>query len=347
MASRVQRGEACATYSSCRLPECSFYRRVSAAGAPGRPKASAARDKGIVAACGSASNGPVQGVDVSHYQGAFGWGGQSFAYASIGDGTGYSDPMFGNELGKHAGRRRPARRVSVLRARTGPTAQANRMVAAVGQLGAGDLPCMVDVEVTGGQSGATIAANVRTWINVVQAGTGLTPIIYTGPYFWDDNVGDTSFGDIPLWIADYGVSCPSVPNGWSSWTIWQYGDSGGSLDQDVFNGSLSDLQALGGSGGGCTATQISNAAKFGCACVDGAASGGYCSGAGCSATETSDAADFGCACVDHSASGGYCSGSGCTAKETNDAAKFGCACVDHAASGGYCSGSGCTVKRDE
>jgi lysozyme len=302
--------------------------------------------QGVSTSCGAPANGSVQGVDVSHYQGAFAWSGSglAFGYASIGDGVGYSDPMFAaNWAGMQA--------AGVLRGAyqffepaDDPTAQANMMVGAVGQLGAGDLPCMIDVEVTGGQSGATIAANVRTWINVVQAGTGLTPIIYTGPYFWDDNVGDTSFGDIPLWIADYGPSCPDVPNGWSTWTIWQYSDGGGSLDHDVFNGSAGDLQALSGGGSGCTPVQTADAADFGCACVAGQPSGGYCPGSGCSATETGDAAYFGCACVDHQASGGYCDGTGCTVLETNDAADFGCACVDHQASGGYCSGSGCTVK---
>jgi lysozyme len=300
--------------------------------------------QGISNSCGAPSNGPVQGFDVSRYQGNFNWNrGVAFGYASIGDGTGFSDPLFGSNWAnmQAAGVLRGA--YQFFEPGQDATAQANLMVAAVGQLGPGDLPCMIDVEVTGGQSGATIAANVRTWINIVHAGTGLTPMIYTGPYFWDDNVGDTSFGDIPLWIADYGPSCPAVPNGWSRWTIWQYGDSGGSLDQDVFNGSLSDLQALSGGGGGCTPTQTSDAAYFGCACVGGAASGGYCPGTGCSATETSDAAYFGCSCVDHQASGGFCAGSGCTNLETEDAGKFGCSCVDHQASGGYCAGSGCTV----
>jgi GH25 family lysozyme M1 (1,4-beta-N-acetylmuramidase) len=201
--------------------------------------------------CGVPDNGVVQGVDVSHYQGAFDWtsakaGGTVFGYASIGDGTGYSDPDFTSNWSnmKAAGVLRGA--YQYFEPGQDPTAQANLMIQAVGLLGGGDLPCMVDVETTGGQSGATIAANVRTWINAVTAGTGRTPFIYTGPSFWDGSVGDTSFGSIPLWIADYGPpgGCPAAPNGWANWTIWQYGDSGGSLDQDVWNGSLAQLEAL-------------------------------------------------------------------------------------------------------
>ena len=200
--------------------------------------------------CGTPDNGVVQGVDVSHYQGTFDWAGAKgrgveFGYASIGDGTGFADPDFGANWTnlKAAGLLRGA--YQYFEPGQDPTAQANLMVQAVGMLGGGDLPCMVDVETTGGQSGATIAANVKTWLGVVKAGTGREPFVYTGPSFWDGSVGDTSLGSVPLWIADYGPpsGCPAVPNGWSGWVIWQYGDTGGTLDQDVFNGSLAQLEA--------------------------------------------------------------------------------------------------------
>jgi len=215
--------------------------------------------------CGAPTNGPVQGVDVSHYQGAYGWAGSKtsigtvFGYASIGDGTGYVDPEFTTNWAnmKAAGVLRGA--YEYFEPGDDPTAQANLMIQAVGQLGAGDLPCMVDVETTGGQSGATIAANVRIWLDAVQAGTGKTPMIYTGPSFWDGSVGDTSFGATPLWIADYGPSCPAVPNGWSNWTIWQYGDTGGNLDQDVFNGTLAQLTSLGQTTPSCTNACVASA----------------------------------------------------------------------------------------
>jgi len=236
--------------------------------------------------CGAATNGAVQGVDVSHYQGSFDWAsakanGTVFGVASVGDGTGFSDPAFASNWGnmQAAGIYRAA--YQYFEPEDDPVAQANLMVQAVGQLGAGDLPCMLDVETTGGQSGGTIAANVQTWLNVVQQGTGRVPFIYTGPYFWDGSVGSTAFGSTPLWIADYGPSCPMVPNGWSSWTIWQYGDSGGTLDQDVFNGTLAQLQAL--------------AAEP--ACTPHCASSSTIVGSDCS---MGDCAAFGSTCVDDS-----------------------------------------------
>ncbi len=202
--------------------------------------------------CGAKSSGAVQGRDVSVYQGNFDWAAQKkagvdFGYARIGDGVNYTDSQFASNWSK-------MKKAGVLRGAyqffepgQNATTQANLMIKAVGgMLGDGDLPCMIDVETTGGQSGSTIASKVKTWLTLVEKGTGKRPIIYTGPYFWQDNVGSTSFGAYPLWIADYGPSCPLVPNGWSKWTMWQYSDGGGSLDHDVFNGSLATLQKLAG-----------------------------------------------------------------------------------------------------
>ncbi len=223
-----------------------------ACGAPpgGAPEETATTSEAVTTICGQPSNGPVQGVDVSVYQGNFDWGaakagGTVFGYARISDGTGTIDSTFdGNWANmKSAGVLRGA--YQFFEPGEDETAQANLMVQKVGQLGAGDLPAMIDVEVTGGQTGATILAKVQHWLQIVQAGTGKAPIIYTGSYFWEGNVGAALNGTM-LWTADYGPSCPLVPNGWSGWAFWQYGDGGGSLDHDVFNGSLAQLQALAG-----------------------------------------------------------------------------------------------------
>ncbi len=197
----------------------------------------------VTTVCGASPSGAVQGVDVSVYQGDFDWqsAGVQFGYARIGDGLG-GDSQFASNWSKMkaAGVLRGA--YQFFEPGDDETAQANLMIQAVGTLGDGDLPCMIDVEVTGGQSGATIAQKIAHWIQLVQAGTGRAPFIYTGPYFWQDSVGSTSFGSTPLWVADYGPSCPLIPPGWSNWTMWQYSDGNGALDHDVFNGSLADLQ---------------------------------------------------------------------------------------------------------
>jgi GH25 family lysozyme M1 (1,4-beta-N-acetylmuramidase) len=189
----------------------------------------------------------VQGYDVSVYQGSFGWAGTgvAFGYARISDGLGTIDGTFDGNWSrmKAAGVLRGA--YQFFEPGEDEVAQANMMVQKVGgTLGDGDLPCMIDVEVNGGQSGGTIAAKVKSWLGIVERGTGKKPVIYTGSYFWDGNVGDTSMGSWPIWIAAYGPTCPALPNGWTNWLFWQYSDGGGSLDHDVFNGTLAQLQGL-------------------------------------------------------------------------------------------------------
>jgi lysozyme len=94
-------------------------------------------------------------------------------------------------------------------------AQADMVVQKVGLLGPGDLPVQLDMEATGGQSSATIVSKAKAWSDRVTAGTGKRPMVYTARYFWNDNVGSTDFASYPLWVANYGVSCPNTPDAWS------------------------------------------------------------------------------------------------------------------------------------
>jgi GH25 family lysozyme M1 (1,4-beta-N-acetylmuramidase) len=202
----------------------------------------------VTVSCGASASGPIQGVDVSVYQGNFDWAAAhvTFGYARISDGTGYIDPTFDANWAnmKAAGVLRGA--YQFFEPGENVVAEANLMVSKVGHLQPGDMPPMIDVEVTGGQSGAAIGADVLRWLQIVQAGTGRQPIIYTGSYFWQDNVGDTGLGGYPVWIAAYGPACPSLPPGWNVWSIWQYSDGGGSLDHDVWNGDLAGIKRFAG-----------------------------------------------------------------------------------------------------
>jgi hypothetical protein len=119
------------------------------------------------------------------------------------------------------------------------------------------LPVVADMEVTDGVGGATIASRLHTWMARVKAGTGKTPIVYTGKYFWRDDVGSHDFAGNALWIAQYGRVCPDIPAPWTNWKFFQYTDHGhvpgisGDVDLDKFNGSLADLEKFaGGDGGG-------------------------------------------------------------------------------------------------
>ena len=210
----------------------------------------------------------VQGIDVSEFQGGINWGavkasGMQFAIARVGDGS-YQDPTFAGNWSamKSAGLIRGA--YQFFEPGEDATAQANDVINKVGRLGVGDLPVMLDMEVTGGQSAATITAKIHTWVDAITAGTGKRPFIYTGAYFWDDNVKSGDFSSLALDVAWYGTNCPGVPNAWagSGWTFHQFTSTGrvsgigGNVDVDLFNGSLAQLQAFAGGGSGSAGNSL-------------------------------------------------------------------------------------------
>lgn len=210
----------------------------------------------VTKVCGVDKYAGPQGADVSSWQGDFNWStaGVTYGYARISDGLNHIDNTFAANWAemKSLGILRGA--YQYFEPGQNATQQAEMMVQKVGgKLGPGDMPCMIDVEATGGQSPATIASKIKTWLDIVEAGTGKKPIIYTGSYFWQDNVQDTSFGAYPIWIAAYGPSCPSLPAGWDNWTFWQYCNgqteyctNGKGWDRDVFNGTQAELEAFAG-----------------------------------------------------------------------------------------------------
>lgn len=203
------------------------------------------------------AGGPLPGIDVSHWQGAIDWdavaaAGVEFAFIKATEGGDYTDPRF---AANWAG----AGRVGVLRGayhffrpQTDARAQAEHFLRTV-PLAPGDLPPVLDVEVTDGRSAQVIAAGVRTWLEEVERATGRRPIVYTRASFWTAQMGG-GFGAYPLWVAHYGVSAPNVPAGWSGWTFWQHSDAGrvdgitGAVDLNWFNGDRAEMQAFASSG---------------------------------------------------------------------------------------------------
>src|SRR4051812_3918677 len=167
---------------------------------------------GILARVCAAST-TTRGVDVSYHNGTIDWArvkaaGNEFAFVRISDGTGFHDPQFAaNWAGaKAAGMVRGI--YQFFRPSQDVNAQADMVIAATGTRVPGDLPPVIDVEATGDLSPASVAAKVRAWVDRVKAGIGVDPVVYTGKFFWRDQVGGpTSFGVDPLWIAQYTTLC--------------------------------------------------------------------------------------------------------------------------------------------
>jgi GH25 family lysozyme M1 (1,4-beta-N-acetylmuramidase) len=104
--------------------------------------------------------------------------------------------------------------------------QARYFVNSVGPMnGPRDLPPVLDLETTCGLGAPELAAFAHAWVDEVTRLTGRTPIIYSGYYFWKDNMrNDPSFAHLPFWIATYGPR-PMVPPVWSGYAFWQYTSS--------------------------------------------------------------------------------------------------------------------------
>jgi GH25 family lysozyme M1 (1,4-beta-N-acetylmuramidase) len=219
---------------------------------PGPNTGSVRRELNVCAA------GPtLQGIDVSKWQGVIDWdqvaaAGIEFAFIRVSDGTGTYDSQFQRNWSE-------ARRVGIIRGvyqffrpNQDPIAQANLLINEIGgAMAPGDLPPVIDVEVGGGMSKSQVIARMGDWLDRVETALGVTPIIYTSPGVWDNYVNSTAFANYPLWVAHYYVSCPRMPDGWTDWEFHQYTDSGqvagiggSSVDRNVFNGTLADLQAL-------------------------------------------------------------------------------------------------------
>ncbi len=221
--------------------------------------ADAILDDAVTKARICATGETVEGIDVSYFQGKIDWSavaasGRQFAIARVSDGTTFMDPRFRENWDgiRDAGMMRGA--YQFFRPAQSATAQADIMIDAVGTLGPGDLPPVVDVEVADGQSSATIVSKLQTWLDRVESAVGRKPMIYAASGFWNTIQGTGQFAGYPLWVANYGVSCPQMPNTWNQWTMWQYTDTGrvsgisGNVDLNQFQGTLAELQALAGIG---------------------------------------------------------------------------------------------------
>jgi GH25 family lysozyme M1 (1,4-beta-N-acetylmuramidase) len=195
------------------------------------------------------------GIDVSRFQGAINWpevagSGIRFAFVQASRGSGADctvkpaqcgpDPYFAaNRLGAESAgirvgayHRAFATGATAADARADALAEANVFIASVGSLQRGELVPVLDAETP--FTGMT-SASLRTWIRVfvkrVYKKLGRKPMIYTNASSWSATGNTTEFAKAkyPLWVAEWGVSRPTVPaNNWArrGYWVWQYTSSG-------------------------------------------------------------------------------------------------------------------------
>lgn len=230
----------------------------------------------------SGTNGLPLGMDVSGWQQNVDWStaranGAQFAYIKASEGPSKMNDYFDQQYNGSAA-------AGLIRgayhfARPTLSSGANQAQVFV-QSGGGwsadgkTLPGVLDLEANGSDNTGTCfgmtASQLVSWTQdfttTYKALTGRDAVIYTAYYFWHDCLGDSSAFALsnPLWIAAYGAPAGDVwlPGGWPQFTFWQYADTGTFPgDQNLFNGSLGQLQILAATASSEPATLLAKGAS--------------------------------------------------------------------------------------
>ncbi len=172
----------------------------------------------------------VLGVDVSYYQGEIVWprvkgAGVVFAFIRAYDGTDVFDSEFHRNwtAAKKAGIERGA--YQFFRPELSPIDQADLMIKLLRANGLGELPPVLDVEVSGGLSAQAVAERAKIWVDRVRTQLRVEPIVYTNPGMWRIRPA-TELVAQPLWLAHYTTTCPELARPWQQWLYWQFTDNG-------------------------------------------------------------------------------------------------------------------------
>jgi GH25 family lysozyme M1 (1,4-beta-N-acetylmuramidase) len=225
---------------------------------------------GVVAAIEGArpAGYPIGGIDISshdHRRFAMQWpteaaAGSQFVYVKATEGTTYVNPYFADDYDDARAADRYVGAYVYARPDHGdPVGQAEFFLRhSRFARDARTLVPFVDLEwpyaglKTGRCYGLT-PGQMRTWIHAfigrIEAGIGRKPMIYTNAYWWDPCTGnDPSFAQYPLDISNYTKKPPTLPAGWTTFTLWQYTPGDPSKrddhDRDVVNGGLAGLKGL-------------------------------------------------------------------------------------------------------
>ena len=238
----------------------------------------------VVVALGAACLAPApasagtraMGIDVSRFQGPIDWptvagAGIRFAFVQASRGSGAdctvkpgqcgADPLFAtnrvaaesNGIRVGAYHRAFAAGATPADARADAIAEVNVFLNAVGALQSGELVPVLDAETPfTGMTATSLRAWIRVWVKKVTKRLGRKPMIYTNASSWaaTGNTLEFAKAKYPLWVAEWGVSRPSVPaSNWAGhgYSVWQYSSSGtvagisGRVDQDRLGKGLAKI----------------------------------------------------------------------------------------------------------
>lgn len=210
------------------------------------------KEYGVCIPCGY----EVHGIDISHYQGDIDWNVLSmnretdsplhFVFMKATEGGDHGDDTFCNNFTEalNHGFIRGAYHFFI--PSTDALKQADFFIRTV-QLKPGDLPPVLDVEVTGKKNKVELQRCVKQWLDRVESHYGVKPILYTSYKFKTKYLDDSLFNAYPYWIAHYYVDSVKYQG---KWDFWQHTDVGNvpgieeDVDLNVFKGTLDELKKL-------------------------------------------------------------------------------------------------------
>ena len=195
----------------------------------------------------------VHGIDVSRYQGEVEWEkviaqGIDFVFIKATEGNTLVDSQFQSNWQQLSDLKVRKGAYHFFRPTVSPIEQAKHFSKLV-EMDYGDLPPVLDIEITDGVSKSTLINGAKSWIKIVESNFGMKPIIYTSQKFYNTYL-EGHFDDYPLWIARYNNYAEPAINGTNHWSFWQYGNRGkiegieGDVDFNVFKGNTLELDNL-------------------------------------------------------------------------------------------------------
>lgn len=195
----------------------------------------------------------VHGIDVSHHQKKIDWNAIKadsihFVFMKATEGKNFLDPRFKKNW-RNAQQQKIIRGAyHFYRPSVHSTIQAQHFIKTV-QLASGDLPPVLDLEVTDNRPKQIIIDGARNWLIAIENHYGIKPIIYTNRDWYEKYI-EGNFEDYVIWMAAYTIVPRPKLSDDTQWHFWQYTNNGrvrgvnGAVDLNVFYGSKEQLDAL-------------------------------------------------------------------------------------------------------
>lgn len=198
----------------------------------------------------------IRGIDISHHQGEINWsklrhaeiGSEpiSFVFVKATEGKGLLDEHFKENFyqARENGMIRGAYHYFLPNISAREQAEHYEREVCLEE---GDLPPVLDIEVTGDLTVAQLRDSALVWLRAMERRFGVKPILYTYYNFKKEYLNTDEFTEYPYWIAHYYVDTLHYDG---AWKFWQHTDRGkldgikGYVDLNCYNGSMYDLKKL-------------------------------------------------------------------------------------------------------